>query len=44
MGTVLVTALLVLPGATGLLISQRLRTVLGTVILVAVIGAMVGVG
>ena len=43
-GTVLVTALLVLPGATGLLISQRLRTVLGTAILVAVIGAMVGVG
>ncbi len=42
-GTVLVTALLVLPGATGLLISQRLRTVLTTAIAVAVIGAAIGV-
>jgi manganese/iron transport system permease protein len=42
-GTVLVTALLVLPGATGLIISQRLRTVLAAAIGVAVIGATVGV-
>jgi len=42
-GTVLVTALLVLPGATGLIISQRLRTVLAAAIGVAVIGAVVGV-
>jgi ABC-type Mn2+/Zn2+ transport system permease subunit len=42
-GTVLVTALLVLPGATGLIVSQRLRTVLVTAIGVAVVGATVGV-
>lgn len=42
-GTVLVTALLVLPGATGLLISPRLRNVLLMAITTAVIAAALGV-
>jgi ABC-type Mn2+/Zn2+ transport system permease subunit len=41
-GTVLVTALLILPGATALLLSARLATVLMLSILVALIGAMSG--
>lgn len=42
-GTVLVTALLVLPGATALLLSGRLRTVITAAVIVAVIGAAAGV-
>jgi ABC-type Mn2+/Zn2+ transport system permease subunit len=42
-GSVLVVALLVLPGATALLMSQRLDRVIGTSIAVALIGAIVGV-
>lgn len=42
-GSVLVTALLVLPGATALLLSQKLRTVLTVAIITAVIGAAAGV-
>jgi ABC-type Mn2+/Zn2+ transport system permease subunit len=42
-GSVLVTALLVLPGATALLLSQRLRTVMTTAIVVAITGAAGGV-
>ena len=43
-GSVLVTALLVLPGATALLISERLRTVIAAAVTIAVIGAAGGVG
>jgi ABC-type Mn2+/Zn2+ transport system permease subunit len=43
-GSVLVTALLVLPGATAMLTSQRLRDVIGCAMVVAVIGAAAGVG
>lgn len=42
MGSVLITALLVLPGATALLLSRRLRTVLVISIAVGVIGALAG--
>src|SRR5215213_5805679 len=42
-GSVLVVALLVLPGATALLVSQRLNRVIGTSIAVALVGAIVGV-
>jgi ABC-type Mn2+/Zn2+ transport system permease subunit len=42
-GSVLVTALLVLPGATAMLLSQRLRTVICIAIATAIIGAAGGV-
>jgi ABC-type Mn2+/Zn2+ transport system permease subunit len=42
-GSVLVVALLVLPGATALLMSQRLERVLATSIAVAIISAIIGV-
>lgn len=42
-GSVLMTALLVLPGATALLLSQKLRAVLTIAIISAMIGAIVGV-
>jgi ABC-type Mn2+/Zn2+ transport system permease subunit len=42
-GSVLVTALLVLPGATGNLISQNLRHVIATSVTVAMIAAVTGV-
>lgn len=42
MGSLLVTALLVLPGATGLQLSRNLRTVLISAIVVGVIGAVAG--
>jgi manganese/iron transport system permease protein len=43
-GSVLVTALLVLPGATALLVSQRLRIVIIAAVTTAIIGAAAGVG
>ena len=42
-GSVLVTALLVLPGATAVLLSQRLRTVFVIAITTAALGTAVGV-
>jgi ABC-type Mn2+/Zn2+ transport system permease subunit len=42
MGSLLVTALLVLPGATGLQLSRNLRTVLISAIAVGVLGAIAG--
>ncbi len=42
-GSVLVTALLVLPGVTANLLSRRLNRVIGIAVLVALIGAIVGV-
>ena len=42
-GSVLVVALLVLPGATALLMSQRLERVVATSLVVAMLGAIVGV-
>jgi ABC-type Mn2+/Zn2+ transport system permease subunit len=42
-GSVLMTALLVLPGATALLLSQRLRAVVITAVIIAAIGAAGGV-
>ena len=42
MGSVLVTALLVLPGATGLLVSRKMKLVIGTAIAVGLIGAVGG--
>jgi len=38
-----VTAMLVLPGATALLISERLRTVIVTAVMVGILGAAAGV-
>lgn len=43
MGSVLMVALLVLPGATALLLSQRLNRVITTSVIVALVGALVGV-
>ena len=43
-GSVLVTALLVLPGATGLLLSDRLRAAVTAAVVVGVLGAAGGVG
>ncbi len=43
-GSVLVTALLILPGATALLLSQKLQTVLMAAVAVAIFGAAAGVG
>jgi ABC-type Mn2+/Zn2+ transport system permease subunit len=43
-GSVLVTALLVLPGATALMLSQNLRTVFVTAIITAAFAAAGGVG
>lgn len=42
-GSVLVVALLVLPGATALLLSQRLRPVIGISVAIALFGALAGV-
>jgi ABC-type Mn2+/Zn2+ transport system permease subunit len=42
MGSLLVTALLVLPGATGLLVSRRMSVVVGAAIAVGLIGAVAG--
>jgi len=42
-GSVMVTALLVLPGATAMLLSQRLRAVMTWAIATAVLGTLVGV-
>ena len=42
MGSVLVTALLVLPGATALLISRRLQRVIAVAIVVGLLGAIAG--
>jgi manganese/iron transport system permease protein len=42
-GSVLVTAMLVLPGATALLISERLRTVIVIAVTVGILGAAAGV-
>jgi len=41
-GSVLVTALLVLPGATALLVSQRLKSVMSISVLTGLIGAIGG--
>ena len=41
-GSVLVTALLVLPGATALLVSQRLRTTMTAAIVLGLVGAVIG--
>jgi manganese/iron transport system permease protein len=43
-GTVLVTALLVLPGATAMTLSQRLRNVIAISIAANLIGAAAGLG
>jgi manganese transport system permease protein len=43
-GSVLVTALLVLPGATANLVSQKLQTVIAISILVTLVAAVAGVG
>lgn len=42
-GNVLVTALLILPGATALLLSRRLPVVMGIAIVAATVGALAGV-